>query len=80
MYMILKLFLYFRPYREGGKRSIITVNTVPLVYQHTEYIRRHTDLHCKGYSGEMKVDFWSEEQWLAEIEEHKVLLCSINLL
>jgi len=49
-----------------------------LVEQQTGCIRRHTDLKCKGYSGDMKVDFWQEPQWLAEIEEHEVLIYSID--
>lgn len=78
-HMIL-IFFTFRSYQEGGKRTIFVVNTVALVCQQSEYISRHTGLSCKGYSGDMLVDFWKEEQWLAEIEEHKVLIYSINLL
>lgn len=63
----------FRPYMEGGKRSIFAVNTVALVLQQADYIRRHTGLTCKGYSGDMNVDYWKEEQWLAEIEANQVL-------
>ncbi|XP_025991526.1 endoribonuclease dcr-1 [Solenopsis invicta] len=73
-----------KPYREGGKRTIFTVNTVALVTQHAEYICRHTGLNCKGYSGDMQVDFWKELQWSAEIEEHEVLVMTsqifLNLL
>lgn len=74
------LFFTFRSYQEGGKRSIFAVNTVPLVLQHADYISRHTDLKCKGYSGDMNVDFWEEQQWLQEIEEHEVLIYNIDLL
>ncbi|KYN08971.1 Endoribonuclease Dicer [Trachymyrmex cornetzi] len=73
-----------KPYQEGGKRSIFVVNTVALVEQQSTYIKRHTDLKCKGYSGDMKVDFWSEQQWMTEIEEHEVLVMTsqifLNLL
>lgn len=72
-------FFICRPYREGGKRSIFIVNTVALVVQQTEYISRHTGLSCKGYSGDMKVDDWPEEQWLTELEEHEVLIYIIDL-
>lgn len=73
-------FFIFRSYREGGKRSIFAVNTVALVVQHADYISRHTGLKCKGYSGDMNVDFWQEQQWLDEIEEHEVLIYNIDLL
>ncbi|EGI69620.1 Endoribonuclease Dcr-1 [Acromyrmex echinatior] len=62
-----------KPYQEGGKRSIFVVNTVALVEQQSTYIKRHTDLRCKGYSGDMMVDFWMEEEWITEIEEHETL-------
>ncbi|XP_011693477.1 PREDICTED: endoribonuclease Dicer-like isoform X2 [Wasmannia auropunctata] len=74
-----------KPYGEGGKRSIFIVNTVALVDQQSTYIRRHTKgLNCGGYSGDMKVDFWSEQKWLAEIEKNQVLVMTsqifLNLL
>lgn len=40
--------------------------------QQADYISRHTGLACKGYSGDMQVDFWKEQQWLAEIEAYQV--------
>lgn len=58
---------------EGGKRSIFAVNTVALVMQQADYIRRHTGLRCKGYSGDMQVDYWKEEQWQAEVEACQVI-------
>lgn len=62
----------FRPYSKGGKRSVFVVNTVALVTQQTEYIRRHTDLTCGEYSGDMRVDFWSESKWMDELEKNQV--------
>ncbi|KYM95939.1 Endoribonuclease Dicer [Cyphomyrmex costatus] len=73
-----------KSYQEGGKRSAFIVNTVALVEQQSQYIQRHTDLKCRGYSGDMKVDFWSHEEWLSEIEAHEVLVMTsqifLNLL
>ncbi|XP_043279610.1 endoribonuclease Dicer isoform X2 [Venturia canescens] len=62
------------PYSKGGKRIIFAVNTVPLVSQQSEYIARHTGLACKGFSGDMGVDYWSKEDWLKEIEDNQVLV------
>ncbi|KAI4478811.1 hypothetical protein M0804_011557 [Polistes exclamans] len=69
-----------KPYSEGGKRTIFAVNTVPLVVQQSEYIARHTGLSCKGYCGDMNVDYWSKEIWLKELEEHQVLVMTSQIL
>lgn len=50
------------------------MNTVVLVIQQTEYLRRHSGLTCNGYSGDMHVDYWSKDKWITEIENHQVLL------
>lgn len=68
-----------KPYSEDGKRSIFVVNTVALVLQQEEYMRRHTDLNCKGYSGDMGVDFWKEEQWMDEIEKNQILVITSQI-
>ena len=62
----------FRPFQEGGKRIVFIVNTVPLVAQQTNYIARHTGLICRGYSGEMGVDYWNKMEWEKEICEVQV--------
>ncbi|XP_015183335.1 PREDICTED: endoribonuclease Dicer isoform X2 [Polistes dominula] len=69
-----------KPYSEGGKRTIFAVNTVPLVMQQSEYIARHTGLSCKGYCGDMNVDYWTKEIWLNELEEHQVLVMTSQIL
>ncbi|XP_011871131.1 PREDICTED: endoribonuclease Dicer [Vollenhovia emeryi] len=68
-----------RSYLDGGKRSIFVVNTVALVVQHAEYISRHIGLNCKGYSGDMEVDFWQEQRWLEEIEKHEILVMTSQI-
>ncbi|XP_020280276.1 endoribonuclease Dicer [Pseudomyrmex gracilis] len=67
------------PYNEGGKRSIYIVNTVVLVIQQTEYLRRHSGLTCNGYSGDMHVDFWSKDKWITEIENNQVLVMTSQI-
>ncbi|XP_025264753.1 endoribonuclease Dicer isoform X1 [Camponotus floridanus] len=69
-----------KPYNQDGKRSIFVVNTVALVLQQSDYINRHTDLTCKGYSGDMQVDHWKEEQWLTELKENQVLVMTSQIL
>ncbi|EFN79336.1 Endoribonuclease dcr-1 [Harpegnathos saltator] len=66
-------------YSKNGKRSIFIVNTVALVRQQTDYIRRHTCLTCKGYSGDMKVDCWKEDQWILELDANQVLVMTAQI-
>lgn len=73
-YYISDVSLVFRSYSKSGKRSVFIVNTVALVRQQADYIRRHTCLTCKGYSGDMKVDFWKEDQWKLELDTNQVLM------
>ncbi|XP_014473379.1 PREDICTED: endoribonuclease Dicer [Dinoponera quadriceps] len=68
------------PYSKNGKRSIFIVNTVALVRQQAEYIKRHTCLTCKGYSGDMKVDVWKEDRWKLEFDEIQVLVMTAQIL
>ncbi|XP_015124116.1 endoribonuclease Dicer [Diachasma alloeum] len=67
------------PFSEGGKRTIFAVNTVPLVTQQSAYIRRHTDLTCQGYSGDMGVDFWIQSRWKEEFEKNQVLVMTAQI-
>lgn len=43
-----------------------------LVVQQSAFLSRHTGLVCKGYSGDMGVDFWSNDQWNEEINTNQV--------
>lgn len=47
--------------------------------QQTEYIARHTRLSCKGYCGDMNVDYWTKETWLQELEEYQVYIINIHI-
>ncbi|KAL7643352.1 UNVERIFIED_CONTAM: hypothetical protein RMT77_006644 [Armadillidium vulgare] len=59
---------------EGAKRTVFLVNTVPLVYQQSEAIRRHTGYSVGHYEGSMNVDLWSEERWKEELNKHEVVV------
>jgi hypothetical protein len=48
------------------------VNTVALVTQQAEYVRRHLHYAVGEYSGDRNVDFWPEEQWQEELSNHQV--------
>ncbi|CAL4139212.1 unnamed protein product, partial [Meganyctiphanes norvegica] len=63
-----------------AKRTVFVVNTVPLVYQQAEAIEKHTALTVGKYEGSMNVDFWSDEKWQSEIENHEVLVIISKIL
>ncbi|XP_076635506.1 endoribonuclease Dcr-2 [Colletes latitarsis] len=69
-----------KSYSEGGKHSVFLVNTVPLVKQQSEYIRRLTGLKCGQLSGERKIDFWKDIEWLAELDKYQVLVMTSQIL
>ncbi|KAI4489336.1 hypothetical protein M0802_011205 [Mischocyttarus mexicanus] len=69
-----------KPYSQGGKRTIFAVNTVPLVTQQSENIARHTSLSCRGYSGDMNLDYWTKEVWMKELDDHQVLVMTSQIL
>ncbi|KAB7502303.1 putative aarF domain-containing protein kinase 1 [Armadillidium nasatum] len=59
---------------EEAKRTVFLVNTVPLVHQQSEVIRRHTGYSVGSYEGSMNIDLWSEEKWKEELNKHEVLV------
>ncbi|KAJ8678831.1 hypothetical protein QAD02_014618, partial [Eretmocerus hayati] len=69
-----------KPFSEGGKRTFFIVNTVALVHQQSAFFSRHTGLTCKGYSGDMQVDFWSRDQWIEELETNQILVMTAQIL
>ncbi|KAG5887606.1 hypothetical protein JTB14_002615 [Gonioctena quinquepunctata] len=61
-----------RSYSNGGKITIILVNTIALVEQHKKYILDHTNLRVGQYTGEMNLDFWPKNKWLKEFDKYQV--------
>lgn len=73
------------PYEQGGKRTVFLVNTVPLVQQQAEVIRRHTDVNVGDYFGEKRInnkiiDSWDKKMWEAELNSKQVLVMSAQIL
>ncbi|CAG9838636.1 unnamed protein product [Diabrotica balteata] len=69
-----------RSYSEGGKISIILVNTVALVDQHGSYITNHTSFSVGKYTGEMNLDFWPRTKWFEEFNKYQVLIMTSQIL
>ncbi|XP_071962974.1 endoribonuclease Dicer-like isoform X2 [Antedon mediterranea] len=68
-----------KPYNVGGKRTLFLVNTVPLVNQQAEVIRKHTNLEVGKYIGAMNVDLWQKDKWLEEFEKYQVLVMTCQI-
>lgn len=73
------------PYSKGGKRTIFLANTVPLVIQQAEYLRRHSHLKVGDYYGaklidDKLLDTWDKQIWDNELENHQVLVMSPQIL
>ncbi|XP_067000048.2 endoribonuclease Dcr-2 [Anabrus simplex] len=64
---------------DGGKRTFFMVNTVALVMQQAQYIRRHTPLSVGHFSGDMNVDFWTKEVWLEHLNKYQVVVMTTQI-
>lgn len=63
----------------GSKRTVFVVNTVPLVHQQGLAIKTHTGLEVGQYEGSMGVDFWDDNKWADELEEHEVIIITAQI-
>ncbi|XP_033114296.1 endoribonuclease Dicer-like isoform X2 [Anneissia japonica] len=68
-----------KAFDEGGKRTLFLVNTVPLVNQQAEVIKKHTNLEVGKYVGAMNVDLWQKDQWLEEFQNNQVLVMTAQI-
>ncbi|KAK9308230.1 hypothetical protein QLX08_001702 [Tetragonisca angustula] len=69
-----------KSYDEGGKHTVFIVNTLPLVIQQRDYIRRLTGFSCGAFSSEEGVDFWHTKDWNAQLKQHDVLVMTSQIL
>lgn len=69
-----------KSYDEGGKHTVFIVNTLPLVIQQKDYIRRLTGLSCGAFSSEEGVDFWHIKDWNAQLKQHNILVMTSQIL
>ena len=60
--------------RQGGKKAIFLVNSVPLVDQQSDAIRKMTGLEVGSFCGADGVDDWDEEKWRQETGKYQVLV------
>ncbi len=74
-----------KEFSKGGKRTIFLANTVPLVQQQADFIRKHTHLNVGEYFGEKRIDdrildAWDKEIWNRELEKNSILVMSPMIL
>uniref|UniRef100_A0A0K8S5D2 Uncharacterized protein n=1 Tax=Lygus hesperus TaxID=30085 RepID=A0A0K8S5D2_LYGHE len=68
-----------KKFTEGGKRTFFLVNTVQLVTQQANCVASQTPHTVGTYSGDMNVDYWTKEKWLAELDKHEVLVMTAQI-
>jgi len=61
--------IIFRPLGKGRKWTIFVVQSVPLVAQHANSLRKHLPWKVGTFTGDMSVDYWSAEQWAQILDE-----------
>lgn len=65
----------FRPMGQGKKWTFFIVQSVPLVSQQAGNLRRHLPWNIGTFSGDMNVDFWSQQQWNEILEK-----CHVSIM
>lgn len=70
----LLLTFVYRAFPEG-KRAVFLVNTVALVEQQADVLKRQLPVDDVGkYSGDMNLDFWNKNVWIEEFSKFQVSL------
>ncbi|XP_039299429.1 endoribonuclease Dicer-like [Nilaparvata lugens] len=65
---------------EGGKRAFFLVNTVQLVEQQAQLIKRQTTFTVGEYTGQTGCDLWSEQIWKSELDNKSVIVMTSQIL
>ncbi|KAL1131765.1 hypothetical protein AAG570_011378 [Ranatra chinensis] len=68
-----------KKYTDGGKRTFFLVNTVALVSQQAESLRRQLPLEIGEYCGYMGVDYWNADIWKQELDKNQVLVMTAQV-
>jgi len=63
----------------GRKWTFFIVQSVPLVMQQANNLRKHLPWNIGTFSGDMNVDFWSQNHWNGILENCHVSTMIINM-
>lgn len=78
--IIKRLEYDLKPWKEGGKRTVFVVPSVPLVEQQVNYIRRWTSFPVEGYHGNYPGLSWTKEFWDQQLEDNCILVLIHDIL
>ncbi|XP_016665099.1 endoribonuclease Dicer isoform X3 [Acyrthosiphon pisum] len=68
-----------KPIGQGKKWTFFIVQSVPLVSQQAGNLRRHLPWNIGTFSGDMNVDFWSQQQWNEILEKCHILVMTAQI-
>ncbi|XP_050534312.1 endoribonuclease Dicer-like isoform X2 [Daktulosphaira vitifoliae] len=68
-----------KPVNNGRKRTFFLVNTVPLVLQQASFLRKHLPWNIGTFSGDMNLDFWSQDQWDKIIDDCHIMVMTAQI-
>lgn len=61
--------MIYRPLGKGRKWTFFIVQSVPLVRQQANSIKKHLPWNIGTFSGDMNVDYWSKNEWDAVLDK-----------
>lgn len=76
----MNLYLDYRKYSDGGKRSVFLVNTVCLAKQQAESIANMLPYKVAVLCGEQNVDYWKLPEWENVLEENEILVATAQVV
>lgn len=50
-----------------------------MVFQQAKVIKDNTSLKVGEYVGEMGVDFWNDQEWYKQLQDHEVLVMTAQI-
>ncbi|XP_027844608.1 endoribonuclease Dicer isoform X4 [Aphis gossypii] len=68
-----------KPIGHGRKWTFFIVQSVPLVAQQANNLRRHLPWSIGTFSGDMNVDFWSQKHWDEILEKCHILVMTAQI-
>jgi endoribonuclease Dicer len=63
---------FFIVINSEDKKVFFLANTIPLVNQQAAFIARNSSFKVRHLTGDMEVDYWTQEKWEVVIGEFNV--------
>uniref|UniRef100_A0A2H8TDA5 Endoribonuclease Dicer n=1 Tax=Melanaphis sacchari TaxID=742174 RepID=A0A2H8TDA5_9HEMI len=68
-----------KPMGHGRKWTFFIVQSVPLVSQQADNLRKHLPWNIGTFSGDMNVDFWSQQNWDKILDKCHILVMTAQI-